>query len=730
MCGDRAHWCSNHRRLGLTESTDLRIAAVFDSSDPVGQGLGPAELHSRYAMFTVWNASAFNGAGAAAAPAASPAAPTASRGRSRSAGRGAAVARSEPVGVSDAIVPSVPWSTGNRAADAWLNDHQLDPDVLEKFSAVPPTRRKSIVLRCMEKPPDNLSAWLCACSRNYQDQELERRVTGAASVQRPTSLSPAGGRMASSAPSVVPTAGVPGSLPDSSGLPGAVPHKTSASALLSAETSPPQFSHTLFKSWPRNKSSMLAELGVALQPETFGDILLQSATDQSALAFAIMIAAPAEPSDRDVAVRQWLRRLSSLSGSCPAAPVVQPAGASPTQQTLRLQFVMAGFGVCEAAVMVGALQKVLPRFHGGVILEFTPVICIPKADCDDVAAEDCFSRFGIVLADGITSFQTFADQLETLWQSWERDEVKVITLTNVGPHATTGRPGRKLTNRDLHAPDIRWVWMMVNASNAIRSRMGDQAVADLFLGPGSVDSDLQQQLQLLWGPELTARTASQGDSLALASRPRVWSTPGNFSVVPVLEQQQDLKSPVEGWSGPSAEQVAATLREASPLPSTVAQLAVTRLFQERALSALEAQVLQTYIVINAAGEKRLPSRAWWLRAHGMAGTPAEAVLTESFRPCLRHIISTTGLQAPPGVPATVGAPCGAQRYCRACEAFLDLLSGGYETVWTTDMLLAFVGKCVTTWTAGNLNSGVVWERSGRCDRTHHCTDGCQHVRLD
>ena len=192
--------------------------------------------------------------------------------------------------------------------------------------------------------------------------------------------------------------------------------------------------------------------------------------------------------------------------------------------------------------------------------------------------------------------------------------------------------------------------------------------------------------------------------------------------------RKKLRDPVDGWTGPSADQVSATIRDASPLPCTVARLAVTRLFQEKELSVLETKVVNTYTMANALGDKKLPSRAWWLRTHGLAGTPAEAVLLESFRPCLGPIISTTGLAAPPGVHAAVASPCGSARYCRSCEAFLDLLSTCFDTVWTTDMLLAFVGKCVTTWTTGTAGSGPSWERSNQCDRTHHCIDGCKFAR--
>ena len=676
-------------------------------------------------MFSVWNASAFSSA--AAAPAARSTAGTGSD-RSRSPVKSAAPELAHRGAAPDASLPAPAWSTGNRTADSWLSKHHLDGDVLARFAAVPQHRRKSIVLRCMEKCPDNLAAWLSACSRNHQDQDLERRLTGGASVHRSTSVSPGGVSVAASSDSNPHSTVGRASFPESAGMEGAVQRSGKAVEHAVAETSPPAFSQSLFKLWPRDKSNMLAELGTTLQPETFGEVLGLVPTDQSALAFAIMIAAPLEGTDRDVLVRQWLRRYSALRGQSSPSLAVSAASSTLAAKKLRLQFVMGGFSVCEAAVIVGVLKQVLPQFHLGVALEFAPVIWIPNQEPADVSPEDTFGLFAVDLHNKIRSFQEFADNLESLWQAWEREQTKVITLTNVGPLATSRRALQKLSSADIHAPDLRWVWMMIQASHALRSRMGDEAVADLLLGPQLMDHTLPEQLKLLWGPELGLRTAPSGDHGPLASRPRVWSTPGNFSVVSVLEQKQDLQSPVDGWTGPSAEQVVATMRDASPLPCTVARLAVTRLFQERELSASECQIMQTYITVNASGDKRLPSRAWWLRAHGMAGTPAEAVLTESFRPCLGLIISTTGHGAPPGVPAAVASPCGAERYCRSCEAFLDLLSTCYDTVWTTDMLLAFVGKCVSTWTKSPAGSGVPWERSTQCDRTHHCIDGCKLAR--
>ena len=527
------------QNIGECALSNLQISAVQRSqisSSSGTKGSVRAWRHARCIMFSVWNASASNGA--AAAPATSPAAGTGSRARSRSPVRRAAPAAVDLGAPSDTGLFAAAWSTGNKSADSWLCSHKLEQEVLDRFSAVPQWRRKSIVLRCMEKPPENLAAWLSACSRNYQDQDLERRLTGAASVQRSTSLSPGSVSTAGSSYSSAPSTVVRVSLPESAGTENVAPRSARAVEITPAEASPPPFSHSLFTCWPRDKSSMLAELGTTLQPESFAEVLALAPADQSALAFTIMIAAPLDVNDREVLVRQWLRRLSFLRGKSSTPSSVSPTIPSLTTQTLRLQLVMGGFSVFEAAVIVGALQKVLPKFHAGVTLEFVPLIIIPNEKPADVSSAETFGRFQVAVHEKVGSFKDFAEQLETLWQSWERDQVKVITLTNVGPHATSRCVANKLSNADIHAPDLRWVWMMIQASHAMRSRMGDQAVADLLLGPQSMDLDLQEQLRLLWGPELAAQTASSGDDGALASRPRVWSTPGSFSVVPVLEQKK------------------------------------------------------------------------------------------------------------------------------------------------------------------------------------------------
>ena len=72
--------------------------------------------------------------------------------------------------------------TGNPRADGWYHDHINDAEVKLKFMEMPVYRRKSIILKAMDRPPDNLESWLIACHRNWITQELEKRVAGGASV--------------------------------------------------------------------------------------------------------------------------------------------------------------------------------------------------------------------------------------------------------------------------------------------------------------------------------------------------------------------------------------------------------------------------------------------------------------------------------------------------------------------------------------------------------------------
>ena len=79
---------------------------------------------------------------------------------------------------ADAIV-SV---TGNAICDAWYHEHVSDQQVTIRFMEIPVYKRKSIILKTMDRPPDNLESWLVACARNHGLKELENRVAGGASV--------------------------------------------------------------------------------------------------------------------------------------------------------------------------------------------------------------------------------------------------------------------------------------------------------------------------------------------------------------------------------------------------------------------------------------------------------------------------------------------------------------------------------------------------------------------
>ena len=52
----------------------------------------------------------------------------------------------------------------------------VDPEVLNRFAIIPKHNRRGIILRCMEKPPNNICGRLSVCARNCR--ETERVVRG------------------------------------------------------------------------------------------------------------------------------------------------------------------------------------------------------------------------------------------------------------------------------------------------------------------------------------------------------------------------------------------------------------------------------------------------------------------------------------------------------------------------------------------------------------------------
>lgn len=252
-------------------------------------------------------------------------------------------------------------------------------------------------------------------------------------------------------------------------------------------------------------------------------------------------------------------------------------------------------------------------------------------------------------------------------------------------------------------------------------------VAELLFAPDSEDADWDRTLSSLWGKPSAFRGV-EDNGPRVVPKPCVYSTPSDFKVVPLCDNQAGAEQVLDGWQGPCPRAVSVLVKTSGSHPQTLGKLAVTKLFQERELTTGEQSAMATYSMKHASGELRLCSRPFWLRFYGLLNTPGAAALTESH-PCAGMIVATTGLAAPAGLSSMMMVPCGRDRYCTSCEKFLALLSMCYGTCDVTDTLVALITRCVNLWSNSSASADpLAWSRSGDPNRLHSCGEHCPQRR--
>lgn len=622
--------------------------------------------------------------------------------------------------------PKPPWSTGNDKADQWLRQSGCDQQILDRFAEVPQLKRKSIILRCMEKPPTNIEAWLTACIRNNADQELEARLTGMASVHR---VSPYTNRPVQQIPNAVSAPARAPPVGDGRGGPTASLLEQSGTPSMDNRVNDrlPKLSSDLFASWPHDKSAMLRGLMSNLASHNLAGLLALSPVDQAGVAFAIMVAVPNDPALIDPYVDQWLRRLAMLRGSSPSVVPSGAWGKSAAATSWKVQFIIAGMPTCMSAVTVASVQRILPKLHPTVSWDFCPVLYMQKESDDGMVVQDVYQRVGLNVRTDVTSLLELAAKMDDSWPSWKEENVKFVLISSIGSDLAQSVPDRVLHHGHLHHPRTRWLWGMVSASEALRAKVGDNGVADVLFVPTNIDGPFQEAVTHLWGPPVAGLDQVESTRWAGTARMSVFSTPGSFNLVPVCQNESSSKDAIDDWTGPS-DQVLKQLHAAHPtfIPSDLGKLATARLFRERLMTAEESQLLESMQMRHASGEQRLCSRQFWSRWYGFHHTPAQTLLAENL-PCAGMIIPTTGMQAPTNLPAEAASPCGRERYCLGCENNLAIMSSGYQTYMVTDILLALMTKCLGTWNAQASGDAVSWTRSNAVARAHVCGDDCPHA---
>ena len=392
---------------------------------------------------------------------------------------------------------------------------------------------------------------------------------------------------------------------------------------------------------------------------------------------------------------------------------------------INLQFVVAGVPTLLAAVVLGTLQKILPKLHGNVSWSFPPAIIVNPDTMEEIGGHEVFKRAGVPLNTDVTTFNTFGQNIEAMWTEWQKVDTRFVLVTSLGMDLQFKLGKSSLAKSHLHESGLRWVWGMVQLSEALRKRGRDDMVAELVFAPESTMPDWSSTLSSLWGRPC-ASDKGEVSVQSLVPKPCVYATPSGFKIVPLCENQAHAESAIDGWTGPCPRAVTSLVKSGGPLPRAIGELAVTNLFDERPLTAQEENAMSTYSMKHVSGERRLCSRPFWLRLYGLLNTPGEAALMEGC-PCANMIVATTGMAVPASLPAAMAVPCGRDRYCLACERFLVTLSQCYGACDITDTLAAFLTRCVGAWTApASSEELATWGRSDHVDRMHSCGDHCPH----
>ena len=320
----------------------------------------------------------------------------------------------------------------------------------------------------------------------------------------------------------------------------------------------------------------------------------------------------------------------------------------------------------------------------------------------------------------VNNFAALFQFFETNMQQFVATNTKFLFVNTLGcgvlPELLDTHPATNV----LHSKDAQWVWTATKASAALRSGIGDSNVVELTFAPTHLHLDVVRSLSALFGALVSAPNMLS-EYNKVANVPLVFSIPSGCSIAKCCKNSSCVDNVLDGWS--IKAQPESRWEGARPGVATVLSTALSvQLFQERALTLTESQVVQSLrIVHSSTGETRHCSREWFYRWWGFTNTPLPKHWDET-KPCGRMIIAVTGLPSSTGMPNA--SPCGKERFCRTCEDVHQLLDRGYHLFSVVDSMAAVLNKALRTWKDGVRDDG--WWRDATADRTHSCGPDCPH----
>ena len=594
------------------------------------------------------------------------------------------------------------WTTGNHVCDEWFAKQSIAPDVVQNFGMLPQRNRKTIILGMMDRMPDNIEAWICGCIKNWRLGDLERRLTGSATPQRPNQNS-----------------FVPHEVPPTSRDARVISPTQQATQLAPAGV-PAEACKALAKHWPDDKSTLIGEVMGFLDETTTDKYLEQDAPEQGALAFAFMLTAPANTAEWSAHMNALLDRYVCLRGQAPAE--LAPLSRTPRNEgaAIDVQFVLGGFSTVMAATLITVLKRSIPMMHARISWTFQPVLFLRDGTpAEDTISTETLNETQVDFDATVENFKTLQENFETLSEKWRASGTKFVFMANVACASHPDMSIDDIPKNYLHQAPNKWSWTFLQASHVVRQHFRDDVVADIMFAPPT--AALQNELNEMWGEETTVSAPASGAVSPVI--PRVHSTPAKFGVTPCLETAEGSDSS----TGREPPLDLTPLLQAQPnfrvRPSLISKLAVTRTFKERQLTRDEAAVLEAFKT-DTGVTNCLAGRAYFLHRFGLRDTVAETLLEKEY-PCFISVVRSTGTRA--GTGSKFGTPCGQERYCKQCEKVFAMLDRGYGLQTLGDVVLAMITKSVPSWT-GRCQPGTEWQRNEVACKPHECGDECTGVR--
>ena len=601
--------------------------------------------------------------------------------------------------------------TGVALTERWYNDHVTEPQILLDFMEVPQWRRKNVILKCIEKPPENPHSWIFAVIRNHRNSELERRLTTEANVHMGRSigyapplnslpcggLSPQSQRQDPARHTPMPVQPVlPFGASDSSG---------------SASHEPPLWAAEMIALWPSHKSRLVAHFLSVLTPTNQAAVVALVPQTQACVALAVALSAH-EHTSADALTTECVRRLL-VSGSGPSSsPRTGTLSATPVASAVSLQLVFVSHESSVSLVLAKSFIVAMDKMSPGAFT-YLPLIVISLHEGPSMMAEA--ERLKLPMNTSTTSLASLETFIESSKVNFKTYHIKTLFVSMI--HAVNGVGARVPSQRNvavLHGDSFRFMWTVARCSQALRTTTGDDAVCELLFAPSKLSDEVKVELAKVIGPLNSTGNVSYN---AIAPVPTVFGTPGGCGIVKVCRSDYETQT-MDGWCATGNPQVSEELP--GGLIAFIAKTAELAVFQERPWTPLEQRTVEHFTMTHQdTGERRLCSRDWWLRWYGYARTPLQAMLI-SQHPCYPVIFAVTGSPAP--ADAVGAEACGKQRFCVACEKVFGVLDGTYCLPVMVDAAVALMVKARQLWSGGC--DDAAWARTADVNRVHQCGPSC------